>query len=63
MTATIKFISKPVGDGLHNDHNDVGALQQLLLAAGIRVHGGADRAWGKNTAGALREYQKKKRSP
>ncbi len=63
MTATIKFISNAVGDGLHNDHNDVGALQQLLLAAGVHVHGGADRRWGKSTAGALSEYQKKKGVP
>jgi hypothetical protein len=60
MGATIKFIQHPVGEGLPNRRSDVLALQQLLIAAGINVKGGADGGWGKHTGDALIEYQNKK---
>jgi len=62
MASTINFINNAVGDGLHNHWRDVRSLQQLLIAAGVRVHGGADGRWGQGTGDALIEYQKKKGS-
>jgi hypothetical protein len=56
MAGTKKFISASVGVGGVNRREDVGALQQLLIAAGIQVNGGADRTWGKNTLAALQSF-------
>jgi hypothetical protein len=56
MAGTKKFISATVGVGGVNRPEDVGAVQQLLIAAGIPVKGGADRAWGKSTLAALQNF-------
>lgn len=63
MAATIKFTAQAVGDGLHNHKGDVKAVQQLLIAAGVPVRGGADGGWGQHTKDALTSYQKKKGLP
>ncbi len=59
MAATRKFLSLSVGKGQKNHKDDVRALQQLLLAAGEVVPGGADGGWGDKTLGALTSFQKK----
>jgi hypothetical protein len=48
-----------VGAGGVNFGEDVAHLQQLLIAAGETVPGGADGRWGTGTAGALKRFQKK----
>lgn len=63
MAATIKFTTQAVGDGLQNHHQDVKAVQQLLIAAGIPIHGGDDGRWGHATKDALFEYQNRKGLP
>ena len=59
MTATRQFVTARVGDGGVKRGSQVAALQQLLLAAGMDVPGGADGGWGDNTAKALEAFQKK----
>jgi len=59
MAATKKFIRARVGDKGANGPRDVLAVQQLLVAAGEQVPGGADGKWGSNTAKALDLFQKR----
>ena len=46
MAGTKQFITGSVGVGGRNASVDVRALQQLLIAAGTEVKGGADGGWG-----------------
>jgi hypothetical protein len=58
MAGTKKFISASVGAGGTNNRDDVRAVQQLLIAAGEVVPGGADGRWGDKTLGALKAFLK-----
>jgi len=53
MAGTKQFITGSVGVGGRNATVDVQALQQLVIAAGTKVEGGADGGWGDNTRNAL----------
>src|SRR5690349_14417779 len=53
MAGTKQFITGSVGVGGRNASIDVRALQQLLIAAGTDVIGGADGGWGNNTRDAI----------
>src|SRR5690242_1692514 len=53
MAGTKQFITGSVGVGGRNASVDVRALQQLLIAAGTDVIGGADGGWGNNTRDAI----------
>lgn len=59
MAATKKLLSRRVGEGGVKHGSDVKNLQDLLLAAGQPVEGGADGDWGDKTKNALEAYQKK----
>jgi hypothetical protein len=37
MSSIISFIMSPVGDGVHNNRDDVRSFRQLLIAAGMEV--------------------------
>jgi len=56
MAGTKQFITASVGVGGKNRRSDVLALQQLLVAAGENVIGGADGGWGDNTRNALQSF-------
>jgi hypothetical protein len=56
MAGIKKFIAASVGVGGTNNRTDVRALQQLLIAAGEVVKGGADGGWGNNTLTALKSF-------
>jgi peptidoglycan hydrolase-like protein with peptidoglycan-binding domain len=63
MAGTKKFIKASVGVRGTNNREDVRTLQQLLIAAGVAVKGGADGGWGDNTLAALREFLKAQTPP
>lgn len=63
MAGTKKFLSQSVGVGGKNRGDDVRALQQLLIAAGEVVNGGADGRWGGGTLTALQSYLKAQTPP
>lgn len=58
MPITRKFIGATVKAG-RKKNNDAKAVQQLLIAAGEVVPGGADGDWGNKSATALESFQKK----
>lgn len=58
MAATRQFIASTVKAG-RKKNNDAMAVQQLLMAAGETVPGGADGGWGDKSATALQSFQKK----
>lgn len=58
MPITRQFISATVKAG-RKKNNDAKAVQQLLMAAGEVVPGGADGDWGDKSATALESFQKK----
>lgn len=53
MACTRRFIGSTVGVKGANLKGDVRSLQELLIAAGIPVKGGADGGWGDGTRTAL----------
>jgi hypothetical protein len=59
MAVTRKFTLAKVGDKCPNYAVDVRTVQELLIAAGETVVGGADGGWGKHTADALLSFQRK----
>src|SRR5438445_5182611 len=63
MAGTKKFIRASVGVGGKNNPDDVRALQQLLIAAGEVVRGGADGRWGDHTLAALKSFHKAQTPP
>ena len=63
MAGTKKFLSGSVGVGGKNRGDDVRSLQQLLIAAGETVNGGADGRWGGGTLTALQSYSKGQTPP
>jgi hypothetical protein len=63
MAGTRKLLSQSVGVGGKNRGDDVRTLQQLLIAAGGTVNGGADGRWGGGTMTALQGYFKAQRPP
>lgn len=58
MAGTKKLLSQSVGVGGKNLGDDVRSLQQLLIAAGQVVNGGADGRWGGGTLTAIQGYLK-----
>jgi len=56
MAGTKQFIKASVGVGGKNQFGDIAALQQLLIAAGEAVQGGADGGWGGHTKDALQSF-------
>ena len=58
MAGTKKFLAQSVGVGGKNRGDDVRTLQQLLIAAGQVVNGGADGRWGGGTLSAMQGYFK-----
>jgi hypothetical protein len=56
-TPYIRFTVSTVGVGGQNTSGDVETLQRLLVAAGVKVKGGADARWGEHTALALAKFQ------
>jgi hypothetical protein len=63
MAGTKKFIKASVGVGGTNNRDDVRTLQQLLIAAGVVIKGGADGRWGDNSLSALQVFLKAETSP
>lgn len=59
MGATRKIITQRVGENCTNRKQDVQSLQELLIAAGETLPGGADGAWGPKTAKALASFQRR----
>jgi len=57
MPMTRKFIGATVKLG-RKKNNDAKVVQQLLIAAGEVIPGGADGDWGNNSAKALEKFQK-----
>jgi hypothetical protein len=56
QVGSAQFTIGTVGVGGRNLLSDVKTLQRLLLAAGIKVKGGADGGWGDGTAIALAKF-------